>query len=169
MFFLMVFDTEFFFFSISDTAWANFFSIELLCLISFLMSSIEEIIELSLYSRLSFSPGLSAKSISFSTCSLFCISRPNLASAADLSLWILSICAIFWLNISLMSSAFCLKVSMRFWVDFNDDEYFLDNDLTFLYSFSPLRLILLISDFWVVNCFNFPFKLTMILSRFVIA
>ena len=46
-----------------------------------------------------------------------------------------------------MSSALCLNDSIRLWVDFKDDEYFLDMDFIFLYSFSPFRLILLISDF----------------------
>ena len=158
IFFLMVFVTEFFFFSISEIAWEHFFSIEVLCLISFLIWSMVESIEFNLYSNPCFSSAVSAKSISFSICSLFWISRPSFSWAADLSLWTLSICAIFWLNNSLMSSALCLNVSIRFWVDFRDDEYFLDNDLAFLYSFSPLRRILLISDFCELSCFNLFFN-----------
>ena len=158
MFFLILFVTEFFFFSISKTAWVNFFSIEVRCFISFFISSIEETIEFNLYSRPCFSSGVLTKSISFSICSLFWISNFSFSWAADLSLWTLSSWVIFWLRIALILSAFCLKVWIRFSVDFRDEEYFLDIDLTFLYSFSPFLLILLISDFCEFNCFSLFFN-----------
>ena len=169
IFFLIVLDTEFFFFSISATAWENFFSIDDLCFISFLISLILVIMEFNLYSRPCFSSVLSAKSISLSICSLFSSSRFNLSWAAVFRRCTLSIWATFWLKISLISSAFCLKVSIRFWVDLRDEEYFFEMDFTFLYSFSPLRLILPISDFCVVNFFNLLFNPAMIYSIFVIA
>ena len=160
MFFLIVFVTEFFFFSISEIAWENFFSIKARCLISLLISSIVEIIEFNLYSRPCFSSGVSTKSISLSICSLFWISRFSFSWAVVFSLWTLSIWVIFWLSILLILSALCLNVSIRFWVDFRDEEYRLDIDLTFLYSVSPFLLILLISDFCVVSCFNLFFNPT---------
>ena len=169
MFFLRVLLIELFFFSISSIACESFFSIEVRCLISFVMSSIVEMIEFNLYWRFCLSSGVSEKSISLSICSLFWVSELSRSCAADFSLRILSIWAIFWLRISFTSSAFCLNVSIRFWVDFRDDEYFLDIDLIFLYSFSPFRRILLISDFCDVNCFNLFFNLATWLYKTIMA
>ena len=159
---LEIFDFELF---ISSMIWVNFFSIGVLCLISFLISSITPFTTLIRDRIFCFSSSVFEKPTSFSNCSLFWISVLSLSSADFFNLWILSSWDIFWLRSWVMSSICWRDVTTLLSNEFNDDVYFLETDFAFWNSFSLKRLILLISCFLAVSCFAADVSDTMKNSR----